>query len=120
MRHPGRSRQARPPKTTPEDARWLRFTNGYTGPFYAKHGFEGGPQGVGYLLEIIADEAFDETGGSLKTLIKAETFREFADHGHEIEDAEAALRFLEEEAMVEVHGNDIRVPARFWIDPTEA
>ncbi len=36
---------------------------------------EGGPSGAGYLLDIIAEEAFDPTGGPLQAVIKADAFR---------------------------------------------
>jgi len=34
--------------------------------------------------------------------------------GPDAEAAEAALRFLEAEGLVEVAGGELRVPARFW------
>jgi hypothetical protein len=111
VRHPGRGKQDK------ALTRWRRFTDGYTRPFHAKHGIED-PLDAGYLLAFVADEAFDPSGdGALRPVSRTEAFRQFTDFeepGHEINDAEAALAFLEEEGMVEVEGDEIRVPARFW------
>ena len=46
----------------PEFALYQRFTAGYTGPFYAKHGTDA-PLDSGSLLDTISDLAFDPTGG---------------------------------------------------------
>ncbi len=84
------------------------------------------------MLDLIADAAFDTTGsGSLRPVSKADVFGEFMlplhldpvegwegevlPPKHETpESAEAALAFLVEQEMVEVTGDTITVPARFW------
>jgi hypothetical protein len=123
VRHPERRKLGTQPlemlADTPEKARWRRFAEGYTVPFHAKR--DGEPLDASRLLEIIAAEAFETfdpaTDEALWLVSKVEAFRLFTDceePGHEVEDAEAALRFLEQEGMVEVEGGDIRVPACFW------
>jgi hypothetical protein len=122
VRHPGRGKQGKPPPPpdTPEMLRWRRFADGYTRPFHAKHG-NGSP--LSYLLDVIAYKAFDPAGvGTLRPVNKAEAFREFTDFedpGHEPEGAEPALASLQAEGMIEVNGDEIRVPARFWISATD-
>jgi hypothetical protein len=120
----------------PEFALYQRFTAGYTGHFYAKHGTDA-PLDSGSLLDTISDLAFDPTGGgALIPVSKAKAFSEYrpaAVFGGEssFEDfaadacrerteaeAEAALAFLQAEGMVEVEGDEIRVPARFWLEPS--
>jgi hypothetical protein len=109
----------------PEFALHRRFTAGYTGPFYAKHGTDA-PLDSGSLLDTISDLAFDPTGGgALIPVSKAEAFSEYrpaalADACRERTEAEAeaALAFLQAEGMVEVEGDEIRVPARFWLEPS--
>ena len=84
------------------------------------------------MLDLIADAAFNMTGnGSLRPVSKADVFGEFMlplrldpveeregevlPPKHETpESAEAALAFLVEQEMVEVAGDTITVPARFW------
>jgi hypothetical protein len=72
------------------------------------------------MLDLIEEGVFVATGGgSLKPVSKAAVFREFMvslDPEHEIpaRDAEAALAFLVDQGMVEVAGDEITVPARFW------
>jgi hypothetical protein len=109
----------------PELALYQRFTAGYTGPFYAKHGTDA-PLDSSSLLDTISDLAFDPTGGgALIPVSKAEAFSEYrpaalADACRERTEAEAeaALAFLQAEGMVEVEGDEIRVPARFWLEPS--
>jgi hypothetical protein len=115
----------------PEFALYQRFTAGYTGPFYAKHGTDA-PLDSGSLLDTISDLAFDPTGGgALIPVSKAKAFSEYRPGGESsFEDfaadacrerteaeAEAALAFLQADGMVEVEGDEIRVPARFWLEP---
>jgi hypothetical protein len=130
----------------PEFALHRRFADGYAKPFHAKHGTDG-PHDSGSLLDTISDLAFDPTGGgALIPVSKAEAFSEYRPaaltlaeakeqwkvlgSGSSFEDfaadacrerteadAEAALAFLEAEGMVEVEGDEIRVPARFWPEP---
>jgi hypothetical protein len=81
------------------------------------------------MLDLIASSAFDGTGnGSLRPVPRADVFGEFmwpldpedfpdepVPPKHETpESAEAALAFLVEQEMVEVAGDIITVPARFW------
>ena len=83
------------------------------------------------MLDLIADAAFNTTGtGSLRPVSRADVFGEFMplhlDPVEELEgevlppkhetpeSAEAALAFLVEQEMVEVTGDTITVPARFW------
>ncbi len=72
------------------------------------------------MLDLIEEGAFVATGrGRLQPVSKAAVFREFMallDLDEEIvaRDAEAALAFLVEQEMVEVAGDTITVPARFW------
>ena len=72
------------------------------------------------MLDLIEEGAFVATGsGRLQPVSKAAVFREFMaplDLEEEIaaRDAEVALAFLVEQGMVEVAGDTITVPARFW------
>ena len=114
-RHPAGGQADKPLPEPPELARWQRFADAYTRPFYAKHRDED-PLHASCLLDIVADEAFDPTGaGTLQPASKAEAFRKFT-ADHEAEDPAAALAFLQAEGMVEVTGDEIRIPARFWPD----
>jgi hypothetical protein len=99
------SRLRAPDEPFPLDL-WLRFAGGYLQPFHKKNG----SKLAGVLLDVIAAEAF-ERGAAPVT--KAEALRCFA--VHEAEDAEAALRLLEAQGLVEVAGDHIRVPARFRV-----
>jgi hypothetical protein len=127
----GRRRLINELEKDPEFALYQRFTAGYTGPFYAKHGTDA-PLDSGSLLDTISDLAFDPTGGgALIPVSKAKAFSEYrpaavfvgessfedfaADACRERTEAEAeaALAFLQAEGMVEVEGDEIRVPARF-------
>jgi hypothetical protein len=123
VRHPGKGKQGKPPPEPPDMAQWRRFNAGYTRAFHAKHEASA-MLGVGYLLDIVADQAFEPVfhGEPFQPVVsKAEVFREFMEHdepGHEAEDAEAALRVLIEDSMVEMDGDEIRIPARFC--PAEA
>ena len=120
--HPGRGKQ---PRTypVPEIVLWRRFRDGYSQPFQD----DSAPPGAGYLLDLIADAAFVTTGsGSLRPVSKAAVFREFMwpldpedfpddePFPPKHETREAALAFLVEQEMVEVTGDTITVPARFW------
>ena len=75
---------------------------------------------AGDMLDLIEEGAFVATGsGRLQPVSKAAVFREFMaplDLEEEIaaRDAEVALAFLVEQGMVEVAGDTITVPARFW------
>ena len=70
-----------------------------------------------------ADAAFDAYNRSLRPVSKKELFREFMlpadlpddqDNPLPARDADAALAFLVERGLVEVAGDTITVPARFW------
>ena len=83
-----------------------------------------GLSAAGYMLDLISDAAFVETGnGSLRPVSKADVFREFMEP-IDPEDAkeesrpnpDAALAFLVAQGMVEVADDTITVPARFWIE----
>ena len=104
---------------------WRQFRDGYNQSFQD----DSAPPGAGYMLDLIADAAFDMPGsGSLRPVSKADVFGEFMwpldpeDWEGEVlppkhetpESAEAALAFLVEQEMVEVAGDTITVPARFW------
>ena len=118
MRHPGRGTQ-REPALSPEDVLWHRFTDGYTRPFHEKYG-DSAAGDAGYMLDLIEEGVFVATGGGrLKPVSKAAVFREFMgppDLEDEMpaRDADAALAFLVDQGMVEVAGDEITVPARFW------
>ena len=77
---------------------------------------------AGDMLDLIAEGAFVATGGGrLQPVSKVAVFSEFMaplDLDEEIvaRAAEAALAFLVEQEMVEVAGDTISVPARFWSD----
>jgi hypothetical protein len=120
--HPGRGKAPKEWEPTPEALRWRRFRDGYLWPFLEKYQDDGGPlSAAGYMLDLISDAAFVETG--LRPVSKAEVFREFMEP-LDPEDAEeesrpnpdAALAFLVDQGMVEVAGDTITVPARFWIE----
>ena len=72
------------------------------------------------MLDLIEEGAFVATGsGRLQPVSKTAVFREFMvplDLEEEMpaRDAEVALAFLVEQGMVEVAGDTITVPARFW------
>jgi predicted deacylase len=72
------------------------------------------------MLDLIEEGAFVATGGGrLQPVSKAVVFREFrvpldVEDDMPARDAEAALAFLVEQGMVEVAGDQITVPARFW------
>jgi hypothetical protein len=127
---PGRSRGKQ--RQTPlhaDIALWRRFCAGYTAPFHEKYRDDSAPAppGAGFLLDLIAGAAFDTTG-NLRQVSKADVFGEFMQPfdpedfpgepvlpKHETpQSAEAALAFLVEQGMVEVAGDTITVPARFW------
>ena len=118
-RHPGGGQADKPLPEPPELARWQRFADAYTRPFYAKHRDED-PLHASCLLDIVSEEAFDPAGdGALRPVSRTEAFRQFTDFeepGHEAEDPAAALAFLQAEGMVEVTDDEIRIPARFWPD----
>jgi predicted deacylase len=75
---------------------------------------------AGDMLDLIEEGAFVATGGGrLQPVSKTAVFSEFMaplDLEEEIaaRDAEVALAFLVEQGMVEVAGDEITVPARFW------
>ena len=116
--HPGRGKPRELP-LSPEDVLWHRFADGYTRPFHEKHG-DNAADGAGYMLELIEEGAFVATGGGrLQPVSKAAVFREFMmsldlEDETPARDAEAALVFLVDQGMVEVAGDEITVPARFW------
>jgi hypothetical protein len=126
--HPGRGKTRELP-LSPEDVLWRRFVDGYTRPFHEKHG-DSAAGGAGDMLDLIEEGAFVATGnGSLRPVSKADVFGDFmwpldpedfpddepVPPNHETpESAEAALAFLVEQEMVEVTGDTITVPARFW------
>jgi hypothetical protein len=72
------------------------------------------------MLDLIEEGAFVATGsGRLQPVSKAAVFREFLapldlDDDVPARDAEVALAFLVDQGMVEVAGDTITVPARFW------
>ena len=71
--HPGRGKQ---PMThpDPEIVLWRRFRDAYSQPFQD----DSAPPGAGFLLDLIADAAFNMTGnGSLRPVSKADVFGEF-------------------------------------------
>jgi hypothetical protein len=74
------------------------------------------------MLDLIEEGAFVATGsGRLQPVSKAAVFREFLapldlDDEMPARDAEVALAFLVEQGMVQVAGDTITVPARFWND----
>jgi hypothetical protein len=109
----------------PETVLWRRFRDGYSQPFQD----HSAPPGADYMLDLIAGAAFDTKGnGSLRPVSKADVFGEFMwpldpeDWEGEVlppkhetpESAEAALAFLVEQERVEVAGDTITVPDRFW------
>jgi hypothetical protein len=111
VRHPGRGREGKPAPEPPEWALYRQFADGYSNPFATKH------EALIDMLDTIADLAFEPVNGGLQPVSKADVFSMFVDPdepGHEAEDAEAAVKLLVEEGMVEVDGDEIRVPARFW------
>jgi hypothetical protein len=116
--HPGRGKTRELPPS-PEDVLWRRFVDGYTRPFHEKYG-DSAAGGAGYMLDLIEEGTFVAAGGgSLKPVSKTAVFREFMvslDPEDEIpaRDADVALAFLVEQGMVEVAGDEITVPARFW------
>ena len=116
--HPGRGKTRELP-LSPEDVLWRRFVDGYTRPFHEKYG-DSTAGSAGDMLDLIEEGAFVATGsGRLQPVSKAAVFREFMaplDLDEEIaaRDAEVALAFLVEQGMVEVAGDTITVPARFW------
>jgi hypothetical protein len=66
---------------------------------------------------ISSDAAFVD--GNLRPVRKADVFREFmldAEEENLPGDPDAALAFLVDEGVVEVAGDTITVPARFWIE----
>jgi len=103
----------------PEDVLWRRFVDGYTRPFHEKYG-DSAAGSAGDMLDLIEEGAFVAAGsGRLQPVSKAAVFSEFMaplDLEEEIaaRDAEVALAFLVEQGMVEVAGDTITVPARFW------
>ena len=116
--HPGRGKPGRELTPTPEDLQWRRFKDGYLRPFIEKYPDEGGPLGASsYMLDLISDAAFVD--GNLRPVRKADVFREFmldAEEENLPDDPDAALAFLVDQGMVEVAGDTITVPARFWIE----
>ena len=119
MAHPGRGKTRELP-LSPEDVLWRRFVDGYTRPFHEKYG-DSAAGAAGYMLDLIEEGAFVATGrGRLQPVSKAAVFREFMvpldldEDDVPARDAEAALAFLVEQGMVEVAGDTITVPARFW------
>ena len=116
--HPGRGKSGREWTPTPEDLQWRRFKDGYLRPFIEKYPDEDGPLGAaGYMLDLISDAAFVD--GNLRPVRKADVFREFmldAEEENLPDDPDAALAFLVDQEMVEVAGDTITVPARFWVE----
>jgi hypothetical protein len=115
--HPGRGKPGRELRPPPEELHWRRFNDGYVGPFHEKYRDEGGPpDNAGYMLDIISDTAFVD--GNLRPVSKADVFREFMlDAEKESRpNPDAALACLVDQGMVEVAGDTITVPARFWIE----
>jgi hypothetical protein len=116
--HPGRGKTRELPRS-PEDVLWHQFVDGYTRPFHEKYG-DSAAGSAGDMLDLIEEGAFVATGsGRLQPVSKAAVFREFMapldlDEEIAVRDAEVALAFLVEQGMVEVAGDTITVPARFW------
>ena len=96
--------------------RWHQFATAYQMPFHAT--FTGDPPGADALLDIIAFEAFTE--GGTRPVSRAEAFRQFMEFEATPEAAAAALTFLVEQRMVEVRGDEITVPSRFWAEAEQS
>jgi hypothetical protein len=108
----------------PWERNYKEFSGKYIEPFHRAFP----DHHASYMLDLIADEAFDPTGagGTLQPASKAAVFQEFTlpdeqddpagapPVEHTMEAAEAALAFLVEQGMVEVVGDVLTVPARFW------
>lgn len=110
--HPGRGRPERELMPTPEELHWLRFHDGYVRPFREKY------YDASFMLDLISDAAFGETG--LHPVSKADVFSEFmlleAADEESRPDPDTTLALLVDQGMVEVAGDTITVPARFWIE----
>jgi hypothetical protein len=83
--HPGRGKTRELP-LSPEDVLWRRFVDGYTKPFHEKYG-DSAAGSAGDMLDLIEEGAFVATGSG---------------------------RLQVDQGMVEVAGDTITVPARFW------
>jgi hypothetical protein len=119
VKHPGRD-VVPPFRFSAQERAWSRFDALYTAPFHAEWK-DPQPHDAGYLLDLIADEAFDHSTGTLQPVSKAAVFVEFVrpiddgepDEFRSAEMTEAALAFLVEQGMVLVDGDQLTVPARF-------
>jgi hypothetical protein len=122
--HPGRpTRRGVPRKDRArrdeEEACRRRFQEGYARPFRER--YESGITATAcFLLVVVELKAFDPTdGGHLRSISKAELIREAIDPQNpawegDPPDLNTALTFLVEQGMVEVDGDTITVPDRFW------
>ncbi len=74
LRHPGRGKPGRQ-EQTPAETAYSRFCAVYTSPFHRR--LPGDPLDAGFLLDIIADAAFDHGTETLLPVSKKMAFAEF-------------------------------------------
>ena len=117
--HPGRARPLVQPPLSPGEKTWRRLVALYHRPFHER--WRDGQDDACVMLDLA--EVFDSETGAFQTISKAALFAAFMEPLEDefgetevsktIEDAEAALRFLIEQEMLVVDGDDVAIHPRF-------
>ena len=102
-----------------------RFRRAYAGEFHAR--WPNRADGAGYLLDVVADTAIEQNDARVtfrpasKQMLIEHFVAPFEDDPvRTIEDAEAALRFLVEQEMIEIESDAVSIHARFAAAATAA
>jgi hypothetical protein len=120
IKHPGRGKLPRERPPSPDMVVWGRFSSAYNRPFHRQ--WPDNPGGVGEMVDIVSAAVLDMRAVAFRAVDKSETFTEFLEpledeDGTSVtrtpEQAEAALAFLVEQAMVVVVGELISIHPRF-------
>ena len=118
VKHPGRGKPPREWPLSPAMLAWRTFSDAYCRPFHQQ--WPG--HSAGELLDIVSDPLFDPDTRTFHTANKAEIFTEFLEPFEEEDgtsvtrtpaQAEVALAFLVEQAMVVVEDELIAIHPRF-------
>ena len=118
VKHPGRGKPPRELPPSPAMPAWRTFSNAYCRPFHQQ--WPDHP--AGELLDIVSADLFDPDTRTFHTANKTEVFTEFLEPFEEEDgtsitrtpaQAEAALAFLVEQAMVVVEDERIAIHPRF-------
>jgi hypothetical protein len=128
VRRPGRGKPEQVSPMAAGDRALVRIGEVFSGPFHRQ--WRDGARGAGFMLDLVSDAIFDLDPPTIGTASQAKIFatylEPFEDDEASTDDltpegAEAALRFLVEQRMVEVDGDTISIHPRFtdmFADPS--